>query len=59
MQKYLYFAELNNDELYGKAVVDRELMDIMLLLTEKYDGFGGIENSWQLMCYYYAYMDLG
>ncbi len=59
MQKYLYFAQLNNDELYGKTVVNREIMDIMLLLTKKYDGFGGIENSWQLMCYYYAYMDLG
>ena len=54
MQKYLYFAELNNGELYGKTVVTAELMDIMLLLTKKHDGFGGVENSWQLMCYYYA-----
>lgn len=58
MQKYLYFAQLNNGELYGKAVVNQELMDIMLLLTKAYDGFGGIENSWQLMCYYYAAMSV-
>lgn len=53
MQKYLYFAELNNGELYGKTAINKELMDILLLLTKEYDGFGGVENSWQLMCYYY------
>ncbi len=53
MQKYLFFAYRNNGELYGKVAVDKNLMDILQLLMKKSDGFGGVENSWQLMCYYY------
>lgn len=53
MKKYLFFAYRNNDELYGKTAINKELMDILLLLMEARDGFGGVENSWQLMTYYY------
>ncbi len=54
MQTYLFYAKINNDPtLQGKTAVNAELMHILLALTEKYDGFGGVENSWQLMCYYY------
>ena len=53
MKRYLFAATLNDGELYGKIVVNAELMHIMLELTRKSDGFGGMKNSWQLMCYYH------
>ena len=53
MKKYLFFAYRNNDELYGKTAITKELMDILVLLAKFHDGFGGVENSWQMLCYYY------
>ena len=53
MSDYLFEAELNSKELHGKVAVNAEIMHIMLELTKKYDGFGGVPNSWQMMCYYY------
>jgi hypothetical protein len=53
MKTTLFKANLNNNEKHGKIAVTKELMHIMLELTKKYDGFGGVHNSWQLMCYYY------
>lgn len=54
MQTYLFYAILNERELYGMVAVDEELMEILLKLTKYYDGFGGIKNSWQMACYYYT-----
>lgn len=56
MSNYLYDAKENNKQLYGKIAVNAQLMHIMEQLTKKYDGFGGIPNSWQMMCYYYQPM---
>lgn len=58
MQNYLLKALFNGSEenggkLYGLVEVDETLMSILLKLTKAYDGFGGIKNSWQLLCYYY------
>ncbi len=53
MATHLFMAELNDGILNGKIAVNAELMHILLELTKKHDGFGGVENSWQLMCYYY------
>ena len=58
MQTYLLKAlfngsEANGGKLYGLVEVDETLMSILLKLTKAYDGFGGIKNSWQLLCYYY------
>ena len=53
MAVYLFYASLNNNELNGKIAVNAELMHIMLELTKANDGFGGVKNSWQMMCYYY------
>jgi len=53
MSTVLFMATLNNGELNGKIAVNAELMHIMLELTKKHDGFGGVEDSWQMMCYYY------
>lgn len=52
MKKYLFYSFLNEGDTFGMVKINQELMDIMLLLTKKADGFGGIENSWQKMCYY-------
>ncbi|MBQ8685348.1 MAG: redoxin domain-containing protein [Clostridia bacterium] len=52
MKKYLFYALLGEGDEYGMVKVNQELMDVMLLLTKKADGFGGVENSWQYMCYY-------
>ena len=58
MRKYLLQAMFNGTEanggtLYGLVEIDEELMEILLKLTKAYDGFGGINNSWQMACYYY------
>ncbi len=58
MRKYLLQAmfngtEANGGQLYGLVELNEELMDILLKLTKAYDGFGGINNSWQMACYYY------
>lgn len=53
MKTTLNDAEWNDGALHGKIAVSKELMHIMLELTKKYDGFGGVPDSWQLMCYYY------
>ncbi len=53
MQKYLFFAYRNDGELYGFTKIDKALMEILIKFTKAYDGFGGITNSWQMMCYYY------
>ena len=58
MRKYLLQAmfngtEANGGKLYGLVEVNEELLDILLKITKAYDGFGGITNSWQMMCYYY------
>ena len=53
MKSYLFHSFKNEGETYGMVALDRQLMDIMLKLTKKADGFGGIKNSWQYMCYYY------
>lgn len=53
MKKYLFFAYRNDGELYGFTKIDKALMEILIKFTKAYDGFGGIENSWQMMCYYY------
>ena len=55
MSDVLYDATLTNktNPLYGKVAVNAELMHIMLQLTKAHDGFGGIKNSWQMMCYYH------
>ncbi len=53
MQKYLFFAYRNNDILYGKTTLNQELMNILSLLAKYYDGFDGVKDSWQMMCYYY------
>ncbi len=52
MQEYLFKASFNDGSLNGMAAVDEQLMEIMLKLTKKYDGFGGVTDSWQFMCYY-------
>lgn len=54
MKQYLYYAKLNNNELHGMVEVDETLLEIMKAVAKLYDGFGGVENSWQKMCYYYA-----
>ena len=56
MRKYLFHAQLNDGELHGLVAIDAELMTLLLKITKAYDGFGGIENSWQLMCYHYEVM---
>lgn len=53
MKAYLFKARRNNGELHGMVQIDRKLFDILLAVTKEYDGFGGVENSWQRMCYYY------
>ncbi|MBQ7368498.1 MAG: TlpA family protein disulfide reductase [Clostridia bacterium] len=58
MQKYLLKALFNGTaenggSLYGLVEIDETLMDILLKLTKAHDGFGGIKNSWQMLCYYY------
>ncbi len=53
MKDALQDAKWNNGNLYGKIAVSKELMHIMVELTKKSDGFGGVADSWQLMCYYY------
>ena len=53
MSDYLFDAELQDGELHGKVAVNAEIMHIMLEFAKKYDGFGGVPNSWQMMCYYY------
>ena len=58
MRKYLLQAmfngtEANGGKLCGLVELNEELMDILLKITKAYDGFGGINNSWQMMCYYY------
>ena len=53
MKTTFFYADLNNGALRGKTAVTKELMHIMLELTKKYDGFGGVPDSWQLMCYYH------
>ncbi|MBE7085355.1 MAG: redoxin domain-containing protein [Clostridiales bacterium] len=53
MFDYAFEADLINGTLKGKVKVNAEIMHIMLELTKKYDGFGGVKNSWQMMCYYY------
>lgn len=58
MQAYLDQA-LDQDiesELYGYVKVDEDLFEILKLFTQKYDGFGGVRNSWLLMCYYYQHL---
>ena len=53
MANYWARANRNSGNLKGMIAVDAELMHIILQLTRKYDGFGGIKNSWQMMCYYH------
>ncbi len=53
MADYLFESRLNNGELRGKIAVNQELMYILLELTKEHDGFGGVKNSWQMLCYYY------
>lgn len=53
MKTYLFNALLGEDELYGMVALNKELLEILVKLMRKADGFGGVENSWQLMCYYY------
>lgn len=53
MAQYLRQAGFNNNELHGLVAVDEQLMQILVKLMQKSDGFGGIKNSWQRMCYYY------
>ncbi len=53
MEVYRFEAECNNGILNGKIAVNAELMHVLLELTKKYDGFDGVKNSWQMMCYYY------
>ncbi len=53
MSDYLFDANMNDNELTGMIAVNAELMHIMLEFTKRYDGFGGVPNSWQMMCYYY------
>ena len=52
MNKYLFYALLGEGDKFGMVQINQELMDIILLLAKKADGFGGVENSWQKMCYY-------
>ena len=58
MSKYLFKSMLNEGDLYGMVAVNKEIMDILVKLMRKADGFGGIENSWQLMCYYYKTLEV-
>lgn len=51
LKKYLFRAKLNQEQT-GMVKIDETLLNILLKITETYDGFGGVENSWQLMCYY-------
>ncbi|MGM9969593.1 MAG: TlpA family protein disulfide reductase [Anaeroplasma sp.] len=44
-----------NSVLYGCAKVTEEFAEILQLLMDKYT-FAGIENSWNKLCYYYAYI---
>ena len=53
MKGYLFQALLGEGELYGMVALDKQLLEILVKLMRKADGFGGVENSWQLMCYYY------
>ncbi len=53
MSDYLFEAELQDGALHGKVALNAELMHIILEFAKKYDGFGGVPNSWQMMCYYY------
>lgn len=49
-------AQEVGSELYGFVKVNEDLYDILKLFTQKYDGFGGVRNSWLLMCCYYQYL---
>ena len=52
MNKYLFYALLGEGDKFGMVQINQELMEIILVLAKKADGFGGVENSWQKMCYY-------
>ena len=58
MQEYLDEALSVHftDPLYGYVAVDAQLYDILKLFTKKYDGFGGVKNSWLMLCYYYQHL---
>ena len=49
---------LNEGDLYGMVALNKEIMDILVKLMRMADGFRGIENSWQLMCYYYKTLEV-
>ena len=57
MQKYLHQAKLQNGEYYGLLAINEEVLEILQLFTKRHDGFNGIKNSWQLMCYYEKTVD--
>ncbi len=44
-----------NAELQGCVPVDRQLMELLWALMDKYS-FPGVENSWCKLCYYYEYL---
>ncbi|MBQ8291812.1 MAG: redoxin domain-containing protein [Clostridia bacterium] len=52
MRQYLHKAKLNDGAYYGLVEIDEQLLEILLSLTKKADGFGGVKNSWQYACYY-------
>ena len=58
MKQYLAQAKSGSieSELYGYVEVDAQLYDILKKFTAKYDGFGGLTDSWLMMCYYYQHL---
>lgn len=50
---YARNSQLNDGDLEGYVALNKELYDIFvaLMTSERYDG---IEESWQLLCYYYT-----
>ncbi len=56
IRKLCLKAMNRNDELKGFVAVDKEVFDLLqtILLSDKYEG---IEDTWQLLCYYYKTLD--
>lgn len=50
VKKWVASSQRNDGELYGMVAVTKEIHDIMQAFAIKY---GGIEDTWQMMCYYY------
>ncbi|MBE7086182.1 MAG: TlpA family protein disulfide reductase [Clostridiales bacterium] len=53
-QKYCWLSKQNTGDLQGFIAVDKEVFALLQILMIKY---GSVEDSWQLLCYYYTTID--